>query len=86
MRRCSSRAATTASSARSWACGPPAWKLMTNGWPLVCMTAWAIWWDRALIRSTISVHTAARTSAPASRQAGIAASAASMAASTSSSG
>ena len=59
---------------------------MTNGWPDVCMTALAISKDRALIRSIISTHTAARTRAPASRHAGMAAVAAASAASRSSRG
>ncbi len=54
---------------------------MTNGCPDVCMTALAISKDRALIRSMISTHTAARTRGPASRQAGMAAFAAVSAAS-----
>lgn len=44
-----------------------------NAWPLVCITAWANSWVRALIRARISRHTAARASGPASRHSGIAA-------------
>ena len=44
-----------------------------KAWPLVCITACANSWVRALIRARISRHTAARASGPASRQAGIAA-------------
>ena len=69
-RSCSTSAATMASRARSWAWGPAAWNAITNGWPLVCMTALAISKERRLIASTISTHTAARARAPASRQAG----------------
>ena len=36
------RAYATASSARSWACAPPAWKAITNACPVVCCTACAI--------------------------------------------
>jgi hypothetical protein len=68
-----------ASKARSWACGPPAWKDMTNGCPLVCITALAISKDRLLMASTISTQTAARVSAPASRHTGMAACAAQIA-------
>ena len=49
-RVCSAYAYATASSARSWACGPPAWKAITNACPLVCITALAISKLRALIR------------------------------------
>ena len=59
---------------------------MTNGWPLVCITALASSNDRLLIASMISTQTAARVRAPASRHAGIAARAAATAASTSSRG
>ena len=44
-----------------------------KAWPVVCMTAWAISWLRALIRSRISTHTAARTRGSGARQPGIAA-------------
>jgi hypothetical protein len=72
IRVCSAYATAIASSARSCACGPPAWNAITNACPLVCMTAFASSKLRLLIRSTISVQTPARTAGPASRQAGIA--------------
>ena len=75
-----------ASRARSCEWGPPAWKAMMNDWPLVCMTALAISWERLCSRSMISTQTAARTRAPASRHPVIAVSAAGMAASRSSRG
>ena len=85
-RVCSTYATATASSARSCACGPPAWKAMTNACPDVCMIAFAISKLRVLIRFTISTHTAARTSGPASRHAGTAARAAPSSTSRSASG
>ena len=59
---------------------------MTNGCPLVCMTALAISNERALIRSMISTQTAARASGPTERQTGIAACAASTSSPTSTRG
>ena len=85
-RRMAARAIATASSPRSWACEPPAWKAIGNAWPVVCMTAFAISCERAFSRSRISTHTAARVSSPASRQAGSAACIAGSRASTSATG
>ncbi len=42
-----------------------------KAWPLVCITAWASSWVRALIRERISRQTRARTSGPAARQAAV---------------
>ncbi|SCF74322.1 hypothetical protein GA0115255_104941, partial [Streptomyces sp. Ncost-T6T-2b] len=42
-----------------------------KAWPLVCITAWASSWVRALIRDRISRQTRARTSGPAARQAAV---------------
>ena len=85
-RRIAASANATASSPRSCACEPPAWNAIGNAWPVVCITALAISCERALRRTRISAHTAARVSAPASRQAGIAAVIAGSRASTSATG
>ena len=58
-----------ASSARSSACAPPAWKAITNACPLVCCTAFASSKTRPCSRVRTSRQTPVRPSGPASRQA-----------------